>query len=284
MPRYRKRQPRLKRRMRRAVLNTTSVKKQDTIPPFSAGSDPQATPTLGSLILTPNPNFFSANPTLGAPNIMLWTPFGKLLGTQGPNATHLRTASEIYARGISERITLDFNDGTAWRWRRIAFTLKGGILRDGFPTTFYETVVQGSTRLQRNLSAAATGSGTAFLQYAAIRNLLFRGGITTDWITIIDAPVDTSRISLIADTTRTLMSGNASSRIIKRKVWTPLNKTIVYDDKESGIDQTSSRWSTTGKAGMGDVYILDMFATSGYADTNARMNFNPTTTLYWHEK
>lgn len=254
------------------------------MPPASAGSDPQATPVIGSLVLTPNPNFFSATPTLGAPNIMLWTPFARPLGLQAPNATHVRTASEIYARGISERITLDFNDGTAWRWRRVAFTLKGGMLRDGFPLTYYNPAPQGTTRLQRNLSAAATGSGTAFLQYVAIRNLLFRGGITNDWLTLIDAPIDTSRISLITDTTRTLMSGNASSRIIKRKVWTPLNKTIVYDDKESGIDQTSSLWSTSGKAGMGDVYILDMFSTSSYADTNSRMVFNPTTTLYWHEK
>lgn len=272
--------------MKRAVLNTTSTKKSDTLPSFASSDNPESTPANGSLLLRPNPNFFGTTPVTGAPNITLWTPYSKLINTGNPNTTRERTASEIYARGIAENITLDFNDGTGWRWRRIAFCLKGNVLRqDLFPATYYDAPFPvSSTRLLRNLSQANSGSSTSFNQYVAIRNNIFRGTISNDFNNLMDAPIDTTRITLISDKTRTLMSGNASTRIVKRKVWTPLNKTIVYDDNENGTGTITSRWSTTGKPGMGDVYILDMFATSLFADTTSRLAFNPTTTVYWHER
>lgn len=284
MPRYRKRQPRLKRRMKRAVLNTTSTKKSDTMPPYSSSTNPEIEPQPGALSLVPNPAFFSSTPSPGAPNITIWTPFARLLSTTGPNATHLRTASEIYTRGIAETITIEINDGTAWRWRRIAFCLKGNILRENtYPITYTEP--NGSTaRTLRNISASPTSSSTSFLQYVALRNTVFRGAITSDWQAIFDAPIDTTKITLISDKVRTLTSGNASSRVIRRKVWTPFNKTLVYNDNENGVSQDTQRWSTVGKPGMGDVYVVDMFSASQYADTTSRMLFNPTTTLYWHER
>lgn len=266
------------------MLNTTSTKKSDTMPPYASSTNPEIEPQPGGLGLVPNPNFFSATGQPGAPSITIWTPFARLLSTTGPNATHLRTASEIYARGIAETITIEINDGTAWRWRRIAFCLKGDLLRDPtFPITYTEPN-SSTARTLRNIAMATTTGSTSFNQYVAMRNTIFKGNITTDWQAIFDAPIDTTKITLLSDRVRTLTSGNASSRVIRRKVWTPFNKTLVYDDNENGVVQTTSRWSTTGKPGMGDVYVVDMFSASQYADLASRMLFNPTTTLYWHEK
>lgn len=290
MPRYQRQryQPRLKKRTRRAVLNTTSVKKQDSLIPASNSENPEATPTAGGLVVRPNPFFFSPTPTAGAPTITIWTPYARrLLVGADAGANHSRNASEIFARGVSERVTMDFNDGAAWRWRRLVFCLKGDVLRTGnLPTTYYEADAGADiqTRLLRPITMSDKQSSTSFQQYVALRNLLFTGGVTIDWLSLFTAKVDESRVTLISDKVRTLRSGNEQPRVLTRKYWTPCNKMINYEDNESGATNTTSRWSTSGKPGMGDLYIVDIFGTSQSTNPGSRLNFIPESTVYWHEK
>ena len=44
-------------------------------------------------------------------------------------------------------------------------------------------------------------------------------------------------------------------------------------------------WSTSNKVGMGNIYVLDMFKPHDAAiGAEQGLSFNPTATLYWHEK
>ena len=98
------------------------------------------------------------------------------------------------------------------------------------------------------------------------------------------AKLDATRIHIKYDKTRTLATSNQDGFIRKYKMYHPMNKTIAYDDDENGENMDTSFTSVDSKAGMGDFYVLDLIRSRFSASTSDALVFNPSATLYWHEK
>ena len=96
-------------------------------------------------------------------------------------------------------------------------------------------------------------------------------------------PVDRTRFKVISDTVITIRSGNDSGVFRTRNKWYPVNKNLNYGDEEIGNQMFSSYKSTTGKPGIGDIYVYDII-TSLTTATDSTLLWAPSTTLYWHER
>lgn len=165
----------------------------------------------------------------------------------------------------------------SWRWRRIVFAAKG--LQDAI-TGFvgnYET---------------SNGWPRAIIDYSGAdpsvtrnqwENFMFEGNAGQDWYSTFTAKVDTKRCTLLYDRTRIINSGNQSGRFAAYKLWHPINKNVVYANDEAGEGKSNQSTSVQSKAGLGDVYVIDMFscASGNAAD---QLVFEPECTTYWHEK
>ena len=210
-------------------------------------------------------------------NLILFSPSYRDKSSGDPNSKATRETDTIYARGFKERATIITNSAASWRWRRIVFALKGLTPLLGNGATGLETS-NGFVRLVPNYASVAATTARNNLEA-----ILFRGNGLTDWINQITAKVDTARVTLLSDRTRTLNSGNALGKYFKHSQWYPINKNIVYANDESGEVENQTFVSTTAKPGLGDVYVLDYFecSTNQAGDT---LFFEPECTFYWHEK
>lgn len=250
---------------RRRILNYTSKKKADVmISAFVLA--PNATPVVGAGVTLDGDKQFNS----------LWcaTSRDMTLGTNLPGNEALRTSDTCFMRGLKEKITFSSNTGASWRWRRICFTVKGGIISS---STELETSNQGWTRLLYDL---AVNSST---DLTALRTAVFKGAAGLDWADPFTAPVDNGRVTIKYDRTMTINSGNANGRYLTKSMWHPMNKNLVYSNDQQGPDMSPDYRSVVGKAGMGDYYVYDIIecATKAVAD---KLVFNPEATLYWHEK
>lgn len=176
-----------------------------------------------------------------------------------------RNSTTPFYRGYGETMFFFTNSSAAWRWRRIVFSTRS--LR---PSEALGFTSSGYTRVLAPYGDTATFS------------LLFKGSNGTDFNDLMDAKVDSNRARVMYDKTRMLRSG-AASHVHRFKMWHPMNKTLYYDEDEAGDTETTSPWSTTGTRGLGDVFILDMFACAS-ATTGNTLIVKPQGTLYWHEK
>lgn len=250
---------------RRRVLNITTKKKQDTMVPVVP-----ATTSAGSVT--------ASNRTITGANaeVMVWvaTARDRATPSEDQQSESRRTAQTCYMRGLKERVTLVTNTGASWKWRRICFTAKGL----GFLETDAVLAVETSSswaRLQNIISATTT--------WFELSRVMFKGTAGTDYLSTLDAKVDTQRITVKYDKTITINSGNASGKIATFNLWHPMNKNLVYADRELAESDISSSRSSTGKAGMGDYYVVDFFICADASASNT-ITFAPNTTLYWHEK
>lgn len=198
-----------------------------------------------------------------------------------------RTSQTCYMRGFSENIRMQTNSATPWFHRRICFTSRGG--------SPFTQVASGDTPLQSSGNSVDTTNGqerlwfNAFvnaqgLTIAAQEGIIFKGAQNIDWNDPIVAPIDTARIDLKFDKTWLIKSGNQNGTILERKVWHPMNKNLVYDDDESGEQESSSYFSVDDKRGMGDFYILDIFQAGVGAGAGDLLSIIANSTLYWHER
>jgi hypothetical protein len=210
-------------------------------------------------------------------NLILFSPNFRDKSSSDPNSKATRETDTIYARGFKERATLISNSPASWRWRRIVFACKGLNQLLGAGATGLETS-NGYVRLVPDYASASATTSRNNLEA-----ILFRGNSLTDWINQITAKVDTQRVTLLSDKTRTLNSGNALGKYFKHSQWYPINKNIVYSNDENGEVENSSSVSTTAKPGMGDVFIADYFECSTNQATDT-LFFEPECTFYWHEK
>lgn len=252
----------MSRTSRRRILNIASKKKQDNMlaTRLDAGGN---NPTVGAFTIPGTGGQFLWSPTIrdrasGA------TP-------SDPTSVSVRESDICYMRGLRESIIFASNSAASWRWRRVCFTCKG--LPFG-PQVALETN-NGWTRLLWNIA------GTGVLSTAV--DTVFRGTQGIDWVDFFVAKVDTNRVKVYSDTLRTFSSGNQAGKYFKDKKWYPMNENLVYNNDERGEGETATTASTTGRAGMGDYYIMDLFdcTTLAAADT---LFFQPEATLYWHEK
>ncbi|UGV21548.1 MAG: capsid protein [Giant panda Genomoviridae] len=208
------------------------------------------------------------------------------LGTVAEAAT--RTSTTCYMRGLAEHIRVQTNSPIPWFWRRTVFTVKGNLSFSSYgtspPTGLTAPVFDGNTGIQRLLLNSNSQSVSQTGNVVAQQGFLFKGQSGVDWTDPILAPIDTTRVTLVYDKTKLLRSGNQNGTIRECKMWHPMNKNIVYDDDESGSTELSSYFSTTSKAGMGDLFVLDQFSSGQGGATSDLLSFSVNSTLYWHER
>lgn len=254
----------------RGILNVTSRKKRDNMMPIQTDQAGAVTGTGAR--------------TIGGDGrvTIIWCPTARSRGdSDDGTARAVRETDTCYWRGIKEKINFRTNTSVAWKWRRIVFATKG--LNDSAKssgTTLVDSVYtsQGWVRAMVDLSSAAATGQRNFLE-----SHIFEGRVGVDWWTPFTAKVDTKRVTVLADRTKLMSSGNQSGRYFMKNQWIPINKNIVYDNDEDGEGESVRNHSTNGKPGLGDVYILDFFECSSGASVD-QLLFEPQATVYWHEK
>lgn len=265
------------------ILNISSRKKRNGMLSWSNTTPLGAVQTtgLGSL----NAIGGTGN-NIGA--ITLFSPTCMDLASAGSHTVGLesrRTSTTCYMRGFSEHIRVQTSSGLPWFWRRICFTFKNSFAAaypGDTPTNTFRPYVETSNGLERlwlNQTINAMPNTIAGQQ-----GLIFKGVAGVDWNDIIVAPVDTRRITLKSDVTRTIKSGNQAGTVKEYKLWHPMNKNIVYDDDEDGVTEDTTYFSVASKAGMGDYFIYDIFLPGLGSSTTDIINVTANSTLYWHEK
>lgn len=204
-------------------------------------------------------------------------------GTKGTvNDDSARTATACYMRGLKETIEIQTSTGAPWQWRRICFTFRDpSILLSGNALSPFLETSAGFTRLMTNFTATDAASVST---HGAITRLIFKGQQNVDWTDVRTAPLDNTRIDVKCDKTTIISSGNQTGRVKKYNMWHAMNKTLVYDDDENGMTENSAFYSVGDKRGMGDYYVIDLFQSGLGTGTGDSLNFNPTATLYWHER
>lgn len=270
---------------KRAILNATSRKKKDTMLAVSntaINGQSQTVAVSPAYVIGTGGGRFLYCPTArdltnGAGN----------LGSIAQQA--VRTSTACYMRGLAENLRIQTSSGIPWFHRRICFTNKGPapfVIRataDPGPTPnpsvpFYDGP-QGMQRLWLNMSLNNMPNTINERE-----GVIFKGSQGLDWNDPIVAPLDTSRITVKYDKTWTIKSGNERGTVFERKLWHPMNKTLVYDDDEAGDTESTSFLSTDSKAGMGDYYVYDIIQPGTGAVASDVILIQSNSTLYWHEK
>nr|QTE03596.1 MAG: capsid protein [Gemycircularvirus] len=269
---------------KRSILNTTSRKKRDTMAYYTNST---AASQSGGTTYTQDAALIVGGSS--TPACFLWCATGRdyTINNTGTNGTvddqATRTAQSCYMRGLKEAIEIQVADGLPWQWRRICFTAKG--LQTLFAaTTGFSLVIEASTGFQRVLNQVPGDSATTTSLRAVIETLLFKGAYARDWLDPMTARTDNSRLTIKYDKTITIASGNEDGCIRSYNRWHGMNKTLVYNDDESGGDEIGSFYSTIGKAGMGDYYVMDYFRPRTGSTSSNQLRLAPSSTLYWHEK
>lgn len=220
------------------------------------------------------------NPTVGpfviGGNInlqMVWCATARILDDDD-HSRHVRNSTSCYMRGLKEHITMQTNNSTSWRWRRICFTAKGLYQAKGSNSDNIFTT-NGYGRLMNQHANDTLGN--------LVNAVLFEGVLNVDFIDVFTAKTSSSRVKVMYDKTFTI---NSSSEGVIRdyKFWFPMNKNLVYDDDEQGKDDSTSGYSTLGRQGMGDYYVIDYIKANTTASADDLITITPATTLYWHEK
>lgn len=260
------------------ILNLTAKKKRDTMAPNV--NYPPATDGIRALTI-------QASPTA---TFIIWSPtqrqLREIFPTDKGSVPSGREETSCYIVGLKEKLSIATSSGVPWKWRRIVFTHKGELpLGEQFegPRT-YSTITDaiGRDTYYRTMSPLPTNSVVPLVEY------IFRGdGNTTlglaDWTDVMTAPMDTTRIKVMNDGVTHIRSGNQSGVLKTYNRWHPVRKNLVYGDEEIGNQVLSSAYSTQGRPGIGDIYVLDIF-TSLSDSTSDTLSITTTATQYWHER
>lgn len=263
---------------RRRILNASSTKKRDTMIAWTNANNPRKQDDsnyhTGGAVLTGGGQYYSF-PWICTARDRTYQP-----GT-APNAAYpgSRMASTCYMRGLKENVFIQ-TTGRPWMWRRICVTVRAALISTFQQTngTYYAQTSNGWSRLLNDWDYTAGSRG------ANLYGFLFRGAQGIDWYDLMNAPVDTRRMSVRYDKTRILNSNNEEGSVRTFKMWHAMNKNLVFDDDESGEAQGDAVLSQQGNQGMGDYLIVDIFAPGLGSTSSDLLAFRPEATLYWHEK
>jgi hypothetical protein len=193
-------------------------------------------------------------------------------------------------RGLKENIRIQTSSGIPWFHRRICFTFRNSpqpfdIKAPGdTPSVTYTSYLDTTNGIERLLFNQYVNSQPATI--AAQQGVIFRGTQGKDWDDPIIAPVDATRVDLKYDKTRVYRSGNQAGTLREIKLWHPMNKTLVYDDDESGDieDSGGSYVSVSDKRGMGNYYILDIIQAGAGSGAGDLLQMKCNSQLFWHER
>jgi len=268
---------------KRRILDITTVKKRDNM---QAASN-TTTPGTGAIVNGPAliPSNTSTDVNVNTPCVMVWNATARDLtnnaGTYNPRSIEsARTSTTPYMVGLREIVEVQTASGLPWQWRRICFTYKGPPPGTG-PTATFVPYREDSDGYKRMLTQPNGDKNSG--QIYDLFTILFAGQNASDWRDPMTAKLDRSRITVKHDSIRTIAAGNESGMIRKYKFWHPMGKTLVYNDDENGDSMITNYTSVNSKAGMGDYWIIDLVR-SRLAAPSATMTFEPSSTLYWHEK
>lgn len=285
----RKRTYRKKASPRRSMIDKMSRKKRDTM---------LSVATTGK---NPNPSSaFSANQiVLGAattsttflPGVhtMVFCPTARFLTPNNGAFTAMRTSTSIFVKGLAETYTYLPNDSSVWWHRRIVFASKHVYAEDVSTIASGAIDAQDATntptyRKFRDMSSDPGSTGYSTLATNLVTDI-FKGILTTDWLDPIRAPLDRTRITVLSDRLLQLSSGNDTARPRVIRHYTPVSKSIVYQDEENGTNMTVSQYSTDAKPGLGNIYVMDFVECPvPLGTTTSTITIGSNQTLYWHEK
>lgn len=264
-----------RRMSKKAILNITSRKKRDNMISYNnlAAGTASSTYATGAATLVGGKTYMLA-----------WIPTARPMTTSGGlgytvNDPAGRTATRCYMRGLKERIQIQTNSGESWQWRRIIIYMKGNSFtsKDSGIFKWWHETSNGVVRTINDAFQEATVG-------SVLNTLLWQGKQSTDWSSYFTAKVDNNSLTVVYDKTRILQSGNDSGIMRNFNMWHPINKNIVYADDEQGDLIGQTPYSVVGRAGMGDMYVFDIFAAATGAVNSDTLTFDPEATLYWHEK
>lgn len=259
---------------RRKIVDITSTKKKDNMicsTNVTPGNDD------GTALYDRRP----AQLYGGRMYIMPWICTGRTAEGAAPLQA-ARTRTEVYWRGVKERIQIQTNNGTPWQWRRICFTCKRPDLRNLQNSTFSWArslgSAQGWTRVVNDVVLLNPTIAESLI------DLMFDGTQNLDWDDYFTAKSDREQVTVMYDKTFIINPGNESGVMKNYSLWHGMNKNMQYDDDENGGTMNFSPFSTTAKRGMGDYYIVDFIESGSGGDTEDRLTFHPNAVAYWHEK
>jgi len=261
---------------RRRILDITTRKCRDTMLSYTNVDE---TNPAGSGTGIPQPKDMVGG--TGTFYSSIWIPTARPAeentGVKGAALSPLRKRSEIYAKGLKENILFETSTARPWRWRRICFWAKGDVIYGDAidPATSQFFRFDSSLGMVRLSNAIGTGFPAEYI---------FRGTENVDWLDRMTAPVDTRHILPVYDKTVTLRSGNDAGMSQTIKMWHPMNKTIVYNDEESGFQILPTALASSGRRGAGDFYVYDLFQVATGSTSSDVLRFQPNATFYWHEK
>lgn len=206
-------------------------------------------------------------------------------GESNVNDDATRTATRCFMRGIKERLKYETASGRCYLHRRICFTFVGQELfkrdSDGLTGSYWAETTAGYLR---TITQVFGGSADADL-WNQLAQVLFKGQANQDWSDLITAKIDNQRVKLLFDKTFTIRSGNDTGIQKERKLWHPMNRTLVYNDDEAGGAKLPSELSANNRLSMGDYYIIDIFDVGeSPAVDGDELGFSVQSTLYWHER
>lgn len=217
----------------------------------------------------------------GSTTFMIWNASYRQRNTGADaNSVSNREDDTCFIRGLREAITLRTlsnsvsGSAASWLWRRIVFSGKGLY-------QYLGTSVDQAFTSQGYVRFLANHNGTPYA--ATIGDQLFQGQVNLDWNDLMTAKTDNTRYTIHYDKVTRLNPHAGTPQFWRFKRWHSFNKNLVYANEESGTVETQTGYSTLGKPGMGDVYVIDVFqcATGAAGDT---LLFNPEAAWYWHEK
>lgn len=199
-----------------------------------------------------------------------------------------RTSTRPFIKGLFEEYQLVPTDASVWEHRRVVWASKD-VYNAAVAANIGAMSAQGdqnSHRVFRDMSGVTTGNYTDL--QTRLYDVVFQGVDTVDWRTPMLAKLDRTRINVLSDKKYQISTGNNVPRTKFRKFWTPINRTIQYDDEENGLNVSPSPISVSSKSGMGNIYVMDLFQClnkdPATAAGSSLLQISSTQTLYWHEK
>jgi len=258
----------------RRVRNIAARKKQDTLfgvtGPVSSGPDQASIP--------PGVSFFLHNGTYRL--------------YQDHDNDHVRTTQTPYYVGIKDRVQLSCT--FPYTHRRVCFWTHEQILL-GQPYNFPDEVDpdENPSYMRRNI----TQLNPTLSDQAAVLEYLFKGTLNTDYSasTRPITPFDSKRVVVVYDKTFQINphigvadpSASFGGKIVNRRFWHPIRKTISYDEDEDGaaVGPQQPGYASRNPRYPGNFYIMDIFSTGQNIENPEGTvgTFTPETTTYWHE-
>lgn len=256
------RRPR-RRMTSRCVRNIASRKKHDTqLGASSSGANP--------IQLHAGNNYF------------LWSP--SYLEQQDESYDYVRNAQSVFFRGVQDRVFL--SAAFAFTWRRVCFFSYEQLVA-GIPFFVDPSNEEDPHIVRRPLREINPKNASDFFAYA------WKGTVGVDFSenTRWNAPLDDKLLTIVYDRSCTINPNYAApqgatfGKSMTRKMWHPVNKTIMYTDKENGSTPQTTGWSSMSPNSPGNFYILDIFSTGQDlpGDTTGVGEFGSEATVYWHE-